>query len=78
MMLGSELVGVEFVGLSFDECVALLVEMGFESEMDAYPQMDGGCAYIFVGHEFSDHWELGFDEFDVCEECDFMEVEDQA
>ena len=32
MMLGSELVGVEFVGLSFDECVALLVEMGFESE----------------------------------------------
>ena len=32
MMLGSELVGVEFVGHSFDECVALLVEMGFESE----------------------------------------------
>ena len=78
MMLGSELVGVEFVGLSFDECVALLVEMGFESEMDACPQMDGGCAYIFVGHEFSDHWEFGFDEFDVCEECDFMEAEDQA
>ena len=76
MFFGSELVEAEFIGRSFDECVALLVEMGFESEMSAYPQMDGGCAYIMLGHEFSYHWELGFDEFDVCEECDFMDVED--
>ena len=75
-MLGSELVGVEFVGLSFDECVALLVEMGFESEMDACPQMDGGCAYIFVGHDFSDHLKINKEEFEVCEECDSMEKED--
>lgn len=68
------LVSGQFVGMSFEDVMVQLVEMGLESaiDMDELEQ----DYYIFVQGQFGDYCEMYFDEDAVCDYCVVDEEEE--
>jgi len=71
-MLG--LVSGQFIGMSFEDVMAQLVEMDLGSaiDMDELEQDD----YILVQGQFGDYCEMYFDEDGVCDYCVVGEEEE--